>query len=299
MINTKWLQTFCTLADIGSFTDTAKQLHMTQSGVSQHINKLEQAIGQALLIRQGKRFILTDIGERLRQQSTDLIAQLQSLAVNVSLDCPYEGEVRVMSPGSIGLKLYPHFLALQAQYPQLVIDYRFAPNDSIDQALLNNQIDIGFKTCPDAMTELSNVKIAEEALLLVTPAELSQPDWLSLQKLGFIDHPDGAYQAQQLLSANYPQFQHVNKLPKRGFSNQVSLLLEPVSLGLGFTVLPAHAVQAFAKPEKIAVHHLPIAVSEPIHIVELRDKPRPKRIHTIVEEALLRFSQCEAYACTD
>ncbi|MGC7906805.1 helix-turn-helix domain-containing protein [Vibrio anguillarum] len=40
-----WLNTFKTLVDIGHFTKAAELLHMTQPGVSQHINKLEAACG--------------------------------------------------------------------------------------------------------------------------------------------------------------------------------------------------------------------------------------------------------------
>ena len=38
---------------------------MTQPGVSQHIKKLEQQLGAALLARYGKSFELTEAGQRL------------------------------------------------------------------------------------------------------------------------------------------------------------------------------------------------------------------------------------------
>ena len=44
MINVTWLRTFCTLAEVGHFTRTAERLYMTQSGVSQHIRKLEEQL---------------------------------------------------------------------------------------------------------------------------------------------------------------------------------------------------------------------------------------------------------------
>ena len=68
MINPTWLKTFCTLADIGHFTQTAEVLFMTQSGVSQHIQKLENQLDTLLLIRNGKSFSLTDAGMKLHQQ---------------------------------------------------------------------------------------------------------------------------------------------------------------------------------------------------------------------------------------
>ena len=74
MINPLWLRSFCTLVEVMHFTRTAKQLNMTQSGVSQHIHKLESLLEQPLLIRQGKHFSLTDAGERLYREGRELLA---------------------------------------------------------------------------------------------------------------------------------------------------------------------------------------------------------------------------------
>jgi len=54
VLNASWLETFTTLCDIGHFTRTADRLAMTQPGVSQHIRKLEQQVGQPLILREGK-----------------------------------------------------------------------------------------------------------------------------------------------------------------------------------------------------------------------------------------------------
>ena len=65
MINPVLLRSFCTLVEVGHFTRSADRLNMTQSGISQHIRKLEAQLGQDLLIREGKQFTLTDAGQRL------------------------------------------------------------------------------------------------------------------------------------------------------------------------------------------------------------------------------------------
>ena len=144
MMNIIWLRTFCTLVDIGHFTRTAERLHMTQSGVSQHISKLENQLGVDLLIRKGKQFSLTNAGEQLYSEAGEILQRLSNLEQRIGNDPPYEGLVRLMSPGSVGLKLYPQLLTLQQQHPKLVIDYRFAPNSDIERALANHEIDIGF-----------------------------------------------------------------------------------------------------------------------------------------------------------
>lgn len=285
MINPVWLRSFCTLVEVGHFTRTAERLHMTQSGVSQHVRKLEDQLRQDLLIREGKQFRLTDAGDRLYCEARLIIQSLSNLEQRVRDDPADEGLVRIMSPGSVGLKLYPHLLALQQQQPKLIIDFRFAPNDDIEQAIAEHEVDIGLMTCPSSLDSVSVEAIAEEALLLVTPKNLTKPSWPQLVALGFIDHPDGAHHAGLLLSANYPEFQHSNLFKPRGFSNQISLILEPVSMGLGFTVLPAYAVDAFQKPELVNTHRLANPVSETLYLGTSREKFIPNRVRTVINEA--------------
>ena len=283
MVNPLWLRTFCALVEVGHFTRTAERLHMTQSGVSQHVRKLEEQLGVALLIRHGRRFSLTDAGERLYREGQQLVEALTSLKQRVGDDPPHAGQVRLMSPGSVGLNLYPRLLTLQQQHPALVIDHRFAPNADIERAVADGVVDIGLLTRPATRNEVSCRPIGREALLLVTPAGVEDnPDWSELMQLGFIDHPDGGHHAGLLLSENYPQFEHIGQFPTKGFSNQISLILEPVSRGLGFTVLPSYAVKAFPAPQRIKVHPLPNPVSETLYLGVHRHKPVPNRAKTVM-----------------
>lgn len=258
---------------------------MTQSGVSQHVRKLEEQLGTELLVRQGKQFSLSGAGERLYAEAQGILLALSNLELAVVEDPPYEGGVRVMSPGSVGLKLYPQLLALQHKYPKLTIDYRFAPNSGVEHAIAESAVDIGFMTTKSTLADVSCTPVAEEALLLVTPATVEDAEWETLMALGFIDHPDGSHHANLLLGANYREFQHSNLFPRKGFSNQIGLILEPVSMGLGFTVLPAHAVEAFPKPELIKVHQLAHPVRETLYLCALRHRPLQKRMETVIAEA--------------
>lgn len=284
MINPIWLRSFCTLVETGHFTRTAEYLHMTQSGVSQHVRKLEDYLSQPLLIRQGKKFILTSTGDRLYKEGRELILSLSDLEKRVGLDPTHKGVVRVASPGSVGLKLYPHFLAFQKCYPELVVEYRFAPNSEIERLIAEHKVDIGLMTRLSSMTEVSLKSIAEEELLLVTPSDILEPTWDHLMELGFIDHPDGAYHAGQLLSVNFPEFQSSNQFKKSGFSNQINLILEPVSMGLGFTVLPTYAVAAFKESKQVTIHRLANKVSETLYIGVHTNKFMASRVNTVILE---------------
>lgn len=262
---------------------------MTQSGVSQHVQKLEAHLGVALLLRDSKQVVLTEAGKRLRIQAQHILQSLSDLEVSIGEDPAFEGEVKVMSPGSAGLRLYPHLLTLQARYPKLIIDHRFAPNQAIEKAVADGDADMGFTTVQAKSADVISEAVATEPLLLVTPAEVSQPDWETLLSLGFIDHPDGAHHAELLLSANYTQFQHCSEFERKGFSNQISLILEPVSRGLGFTVLPAYAVEAFARQEQIKVHTLGYPVSETIFLCTTKRGILPARVDTVIKHAKTSF----------
>ncbi|MFD1384763.1 LysR family transcriptional regulator [Rhodanobacter aciditrophus] len=72
MLNTQHLITFKTLVETGSFTQTARQLGLTQPAVSQHIQKLEKGLGTILLIRHGRSTELTGPGRLLYNHVLDL-----------------------------------------------------------------------------------------------------------------------------------------------------------------------------------------------------------------------------------
>lgn len=286
-MNLVWLKTFCELVKHKHFTRTAEFLHMTQSGVSQHIKKLEASIGCPLLLREGKGFILTEAGSRLFAEATDLLERFENLQQKIQYDPQDEGLVRMMSPGSIGSYLYPKLLERQVSYPKLVFDYRFAPNATIEQAVTEDRIDIGLVTQAPIQQDITSLAISHEPLLLVTPVQAGETSesisWDELLQLGFINHPDGGYHAQMLLSENFVEFEHVESLPQSGFINQINLILEPVSKGLGFTILPQHAVQAYAKQDLITIQPLSQPVSETLYLCHRKGKELPNRVSKTID----------------
>lgn len=278
MINPIFLRTFCTLVETKHFTKTAEQLFITQSAVSQHLKKLEDLLGEPLIQKTEKGFALTPTGEQTYQEAKKIVATLQGFKEKVTTDSEHVGVVKVMSPGSIGLRLYPQLLALQTQFPELIIHYQFAPNSSIIKALQQSDIDIGLVTEHANSSLLNFEEVAHEPLLLVLPSPIDNLSLDSLKQLGFINHPDGHHHANQLLKANFTEFTHIKDIKESGFSNQIGLILTPVSLGLGFTVLPQSAVASFAEPEKIHIHELEQPSMEPVCLVTQNKKRTAKRL---------------------
>lgn len=68
-METTYLQEYVLLADRGSFTAAARELHITQSTLSKHIATLEREFGVDLFIRDRSGIKLTRAGETLLAQA--------------------------------------------------------------------------------------------------------------------------------------------------------------------------------------------------------------------------------------
>jgi DNA-binding transcriptional LysR family regulator len=128
MLNQQWLTTFIKLVQVGHFTQTAEKLFMTQPGVSQHIKKLEQQVGVALINRIGKGFELTQAGLSLFDYGVKLQQEQVQLLDSFQVDDAFAGECRIACSGSMAMLIYPHLIEYQLQHPQLSMSVEAAPN---------------------------------------------------------------------------------------------------------------------------------------------------------------------------
>lgn len=282
MMHPQWLATFATLVELGNFTRTAERLDLTQAAVSQHIKRLEEALGP-LFIRHPRRLELTPAGHALLDYQREMDAADHRLQQRLTGDDDQRGEVSLITPGSIGLALYPRLLELQRASPQLSIRHRFAPTREVVEAVLENRVELGIVTLRPDDPRLTVSVFAREALELVVPAEARVNDWADLERLGFVDHPDGQDMASRLLSRRFPGSPGVRSLPSRGFTNQIGLILEPVARGLGFTVLPRFAREAFAHPEAIRVVPGEPAVVDTLWLLHRAEWPLSARARRVLE----------------
>jgi DNA-binding transcriptional LysR family regulator len=65
MLDTDQLRSFLAIVDLGSFTRASERVNKTQSAVSMHIRRLEEQLGCALFVKQGRGAKLTREGEEL------------------------------------------------------------------------------------------------------------------------------------------------------------------------------------------------------------------------------------------
>ncbi len=97
MLDLELLKSFVSVIDAGGFTRAGERVHRTQSTVSQQIKRLEEDVGQLLLIRNGKDVTPTEAGERLLSYARRLLS-LADEARDVVAQPGHEGAVRLGIP---------------------------------------------------------------------------------------------------------------------------------------------------------------------------------------------------------
>lgn len=205
MLNATWLETFTVLCETRHFTQTAERLNMTQPGVSQHLRKLEQQVGQTLISRQGKSFTLTPAGEAVFKLGFSRRAEEAELRDTIATDSPNNGSVQVACSGSFAMMLYPLLLPWMCASPNLSVHLTAAPQAEIRAGLLEGRFDLGVLGADPRHARLEAKPLGREELCLVMPAGTIPPvSFADLEALGFIAHPDGYHYADDLLRLNFP-----------------------------------------------------------------------------------------------
>ena len=77
ILDSRKLLAFATLARCGSFTQTARELFLTQSAVSHAIKSLEQELECRLFDRLGRRAQLTPPGALLLERSDRILGEME------------------------------------------------------------------------------------------------------------------------------------------------------------------------------------------------------------------------------
>lgn len=290
MLNAAWLETFATLCDVGHFTQAAA-LNMTQPGVSQHVKKLEAQVGQALLSRDGKSFSLTPAGDAVLAIARRRRAEESALLGELQHDDPDWGQVSVACSGSLALLLYPRFMDLMADAPELSITLEAMPQARVLEGVVAGGFDLGIVDHSPTHPRLESESVGQDELCLLLPPDRAPPgSFAELDALGFIAHPDGFAHADELLGANFPdEHPGADRLRRRSFINQIGQIPEPVLRGLGYTILPRSGLDAHPGRARLQVMSLPAPIRHALWMIQRRNRilpARARRIRAEIAEAL-------------
>jgi DNA-binding transcriptional LysR family regulator len=259
---------------------------MTQPGVSQHLRKLEDQLGQPLIARDGKSFTLTPAGEALFETGLARRREEQRLRERIAIDLPDRGVVQIACSGSFAMLLQPLLLEWMTQAPDLTLHLEAAPQATIRAGLLDGRFDLGVLADDPAHARLEAQHLGREELCLILPVNALEniESFADLEARGFIAHPDGFAYADDLLQLNFPDsYPGSDRMRLRGYVNQIGQIPAAVARGLGYTLLPRSGVETFAAKDQLRLLPLPKQRWHDLWLASRRGRPLPARMRRTAE----------------
>jgi DNA-binding transcriptional LysR family regulator len=163
------LRTFRALAESLHFRKTAEKLHVSQSAVSQQISALEEELGVPLVERIGRRTFLTPAGKILVEEAGKVLAAVERAGEAVrAYGAGDVDRVRLGASTTPGVYIVPAALgAFRAALPLVELTFRIANSAEIEQALVNNELELGVVGEDIAHEELFQVSVGEDEIIAV------------------------------------------------------------------------------------------------------------------------------------
>jgi DNA-binding transcriptional LysR family regulator len=135
---------FAAVAERGSFTAAARELHVAQQAVSQQVKALEQLLGVTLLERSSRRVALTAEGAVFLADCRRVLAGAERAARRVQAAARGEaGTLRLVYTLVSAFETVPVLLArLDKDYPLLKVDAREVFGSDVPTLLRDNACDV-------------------------------------------------------------------------------------------------------------------------------------------------------------
>ncbi len=136
------LHTFVTIADMGSFTRAADEVHRTQSAVSMQMRRLEDRIGKQLFEKDGRTNRLTEDGEKLLAYARRMV-RLSRETLAAFDDESLEGHVRIGTPDDYADRFLPEIMARFARSnPRVELSVVCEPTVNLVEHVRRGNLDI-------------------------------------------------------------------------------------------------------------------------------------------------------------
>ncbi len=149
ILDSDQLRTFLAVAETGSFTRAAEEVHRTQSAVSMQIKKLEERLDRELFTRNGRDIQLTSEGRTLVSYAQKILA-LNNAALTAVSGEEMAGMVRLGLPDDYAERLLPRVLAaFHRTHPSVEVIVDCHGSRAIANKVRAGELDIGITTYGD------------------------------------------------------------------------------------------------------------------------------------------------------
>lgn len=240
------LRAFAAVAETGSFTAAAQQLHLTQSALSVLVRELEREMGVQLLDRHTRRVQLSEAGREFLPSVHRLLADLAGAVAGVTdLRDKKKGLLRLAAPQLMACTLMPRVIALYREaFPD--VDVRLA--DTLPEHLLAGvtagdvELAVGQDVAVDGAVERRTL-FRDRHWLICPPghafAKRRKVRWHELGPYTFIA-PTRDFR-QRVLPELAPAERELMLRPGTQEVSYMTTALGMVASGLGLTVCPTYS----------------------------------------------------------
>lgn len=243
------LRSFVAVCRSGSFREAARERHVSQPGVSRHVQRLETELGVALLVRHRKRAVPTAAGSRLFAYAVDAVAAHDRVTESLARDdAAVEGELRIAASTAPGEYLLPGLLSQFTEiYPLVRPRVIVTDSASATAQVAEGHSALGFVGMRMAHPSLEWTAVAEDELVLAVPgrhpfAGRPSVDVSELKGLPFIEREPGSgtwtglRRALERAGIKGPGYTPVMVV------NSTHATLAAVNNGFGFSIVSSLAV---------------------------------------------------------
>lgn len=132
-----------------SFTRAAEEMHVTQSTISKMVHQLEEEMGTALLVRDGRRLALTDTGHAVFERGQEVLSTMRRLAQEVhDIRTLRQGRLSVGMPPMINVLFTPVVKAFRKRHPDIELALTEDTGQAIERQVAAGALEIGMTVLP-------------------------------------------------------------------------------------------------------------------------------------------------------
>jgi DNA-binding transcriptional LysR family regulator len=248
LLDARLFPAFLAAAELRNFTQAADAAHMTQSGVSQHISKLEEQIGRPLFKRLGKGVVLTPAGEALlryiREQVVNVNAFFERLQVEEE---SISGLVSyAMPPSCLLSNHFESILKRRSATPGLQLRIVTGSSTKILDHVLRDEVDFGFVAGKHEHAAVTFEPYCEEECILVSAdmGLMAAGDPERIFTTPVIGFPGSDIYYDMWIKHALPKSRlESSELRHAGEINSIHAAIMMVIAGMGCGVFPRHCVE--------------------------------------------------------
>ena len=183
-MNLDYLKTYREVIRLGSFSEVAKRLSISQPAVSFQIQALERDLGIRLIDRRQRKITMTEAGKRLLHFAEFVEKEREHLTYDLSQLChEVTGDLAIAASTIPGEFLLPPILAeFKRLHPAIAARMMISDSLAVISRIQNNEYEIGFCGALPEGTDLTAFKIAEDEIVLIVFPEHS---FAERQKVSF------------------------------------------------------------------------------------------------------------------